>query len=119
MTTYFIDYYKDLCNTYTVYAVAPEDRERFIRLFPDAERITRDRAINRGWSRVREARQDGEYWPAGFAERLDTKSASDFGPQTVATVLEDCRVATRQILDDREVRIEAAQMAKEAMAQER
>jgi hypothetical protein len=94
-TTYFIRYPRDFANEYTVYAVAPEDRERFGRLIPDAERITRYRAIEIGWTRPREAKRDGEQWFGGFAEPGHGLWAGN-----VAQALEACREGTREILDN-------------------
>lgn len=91
MTLYYVDYYKDLCNTYTVYAVAPADRDRFRRRFPDAERVSRATAIRLGWTRVREAKRDGEFWPAGFAG----SPAED----TLESHLDACRRHTKDTLD--------------------
>lgn len=104
MTLYYVDYYRDFCNTYTVYAVAPADRDRFERFFPDATRIDRREAIRLGWSRVREAKHDGEFWPAGFAE---CRSPFDL-PSTPGEALENCRRATAEAIDDREVQEEGA-----------
>lgn len=67
MNLYYINYPRDFANEYTVYVVTPELRERFKKAFPDADRITRKSAIERGWSRVKEAHETGEQWFGGFA----------------------------------------------------
>lgn len=67
---YFVNYPRDFANEYTVYAVPPASIPQFRALFPEAEPISRPRAIHLGWTRPREARRDGEQWFGGLAEPM-------------------------------------------------
>jgi hypothetical protein len=98
MTRYFIDYYRDFGNTYTVYAVSPADVARFRAAFPDAEPISRARAIDRGWTRVRQAKRTGEQWPAGFAD----PAAGAATPQSIAEAIDLCREGTQDAIEQTE-----------------
>lgn len=95
MTRYYVDYPRGFANEYTVYAVASTDRERFERAFPEAEHISRARAVRLGWSRPREARRGGEQWYGGFCSQgfADTPDAA----------IEDCRIATQDAVEQAEM----------------
>jgi hypothetical protein len=94
MNRYFVDYPRDFANEYTVYAVPAGMVADFGRAFPDAEPITRSRAIRLGWTRVKEAKRDGEQWFGGFAD-------SGAYPETLGEALEACRAATEGLVSDR------------------
>lgn len=70
---YFISYYRDFCNTYTLlYAECPED---FAALPEDAKRITRREAEQ--LCREENARREFEQSSSGYASNVITPAAGD------------------------------------------
>jgi hypothetical protein len=105
MLRYFIEYPRNFCNEYEVYAVPSVDVPRFRAAFPEAEPITRTQAIKKGWTRVREAKRDNEQWFGGFHENLTTYSDT---PETVPQAITACAMATLKSMEEAEYRKEAA-----------
>jgi hypothetical protein len=72
MTTnsYYISYPRDFANEYTVYVVTPEIAADFAKAFPDLKRTSRKDAIERAWSRPKEAKRTGEQWFGGFCDHM-------------------------------------------------
>ena len=97
MNLYYVNYPRDFANEYTVFAVPSEMRERFEVAYPDADRITRVSAIERGIRRPAEACRDGEQWFGGLC---------DYGPssdaRTDAGKLAHCADCTVRALDEAE-----------------
>ncbi len=63
---YYHESARGFANEYTVYVVPQSLTSRFEAAFPEADRISRKRAVYWGWSRPREASRDGEQWFGGF-----------------------------------------------------
>jgi uncharacterized protein (TIGR02996 family) len=55
-------------NVYQVYVVPESQADRFNGLFPNADRIDRQRAVYWGVNRPRQAKRDNEWWSGGFVE---------------------------------------------------
>lgn len=102
MNLYYIEYPRDFANEYSVYVVPTGEREHFEELFPRAERISRKKAVERGWTRVKEARRDGEQWFGGFGG-----SAGTYG--TLEEALESARQETLAEMKMREFNREVAE----------
>ncbi len=74
--SYLVHYPRNFSNEYTIYVGSSATLDRLTKILeaePQAEngdvrRITRQRAIYLGRTRVREAKQTGEQWFGGFAE---------------------------------------------------
>lgn len=93
MRTYYIDYPRDFANEYTVYVVESDIVERFEACHPNADRISRQRAIDRGWTRPREAQRAGEQWFGGFFQTVEPRD------HTQAAYLDACAESTRLDVD--------------------
>jgi hypothetical protein len=102
MLSYYVEYPRDFCNEYAVYATT--DRKAFETGRPDATRISRKEAIRLGWSRPKEAKRDGEQWFGGFWS--DYLSREPF--ETIAHAITDCARATETMLDQYEAAAEYA-----------
>jgi hypothetical protein len=64
---YYVFYPRDFANEYDVLVVRRSWEGRFLRAYPDADRITRPQALRFGLSLPRQARRDSEQWYGGFA----------------------------------------------------
>jgi hypothetical protein len=63
---YYINYPRDFANEYTVYVVSADAADRLEAAFPGAEEIPHAKAVERGITRPRQARRDGEQWYGGL-----------------------------------------------------
>ncbi len=99
--SYLVHYPRNFANEYTVYVGSPATLDRLTKILESSpradngnvQRITRQRAIYLGRTRVREAKRYGEQWFGGFAE-------TGFGyPESVDEMLADAIKATEAEID--------------------
>lgn len=74
---YYIEYPRDFANEYIVYVVAAERAAELEAKLPDAERITRAEAIERGIRRPRQAKRYNEQWWGSLAESIKSRHQQD------------------------------------------
>ncbi len=102
---YYIEYPRDFANEYTIYVTNGND-EAFRAAYPNAERITRARAIERGIRRPRLAAQCSEQWYGGFAVTANSEYQRDRDMRDDAATDSDlihyAAVATADLLADLE-----------------
>ncbi len=99
---YMVHYPRNFCNEYTVHVGSPEILNQLAKILEclprsengDVRRITRQRAIYLGWTRVREAKKCGEQWFGGFAE-----TGNSFA-ETLNEAIVDAAKATEAAIDE-------------------
>ena len=94
---YYIDYPRNFANEYNVFVVSAEDESKFEQAYPKAQRITRKRAIELGWTRTKEAGKNGEEWCGSFCSlgRTAPKNIAD----AIASCLADTKIMLKETLE--------------------
>lgn len=101
-------YYKinprNFANEYTVYVTTPDNDAAFVALFPTAERITREQAIEAGIREPRRADRDQQQWFGGFADHYVSAAAMDRelcgDPATDSDLIHYAATATAEIIGE-------------------
>ena len=94
MTTYYIKSPRGFANEYTVYAISNAEDAAALRLAAE-DRCTRRVAIERGYSRPRQAKRFGEQWYGGFISGPSRVYVSDI-PSAIAAAIENTAVAAAE-----------------------
>ena len=94
MTTYYIRYPNDFANEYTVYAVSNAEDAVALGL-TDEDRCNRQTAIERGYSRPRQAKQFGEQWYGGFVSGPSQVYVHDVS-SAIAAAIDNTAVAAAE-----------------------
>ena len=113
MNQYFVAYPRNFSNEYVVLvaesaAIADAVRKHY----PEADKITRKRAIYLGWSRPTEAGRTGEYWNGGFVSGPLQYDRRD-------SCLTDAAINTEHMVSEWELMDEQGKLYREAMETER